>query len=201
MKPAIPPRRYSLGRVALSCTVVALPVVVYVATMWVHGKTRATTTVAGFQLVTVPVVETPPTVAAVDAGVWDGTEVIGVSVADRHRAYVVEALAPLSRHVINDLLNGVPCTVSYCDRSDRVRVFTEPGAKEPLEVAVGGFDSRSTQGGMLLRIGTDHYRQDTGLPWESTEHAAFPYPALKFYRTTWGEWRKVHPDSDIYVGH
>jgi hypothetical protein len=201
MRPAIPPRRHAFGRAALACAAIALPVVVYFATAWVQEGIPISETAPGLQLVTAPIVQTPAIVPGRDANLGDETEVIGVSLADRHRAYVVEALVPMSRHVINDLLDDVPCTVSYCDRTDCVRVFTAPRETEPLAIAPGGFDSRSARGTMLLRVGSEHYRQDSGLPLADDGLAVFPYADLEFDRTTWGRWREAHPDSDVYVGH
>jgi hypothetical protein len=201
MKSITSPGRSSISCVVPACVAAALIPVVYFATTWSQERIPISKPSPGIEFVTVPVVQLPPTVTGRDARVRDETEVIGVSVADRHRAYVLDALEPLPRHVINDLLDGVPCTVSYCNVTDCVRVLTAPGAKEPLAIAVGGWDSRSAEGVMLLRVGSDYYRQDSGLPLAEAEVARFPYVDLEFERTTWGNWREAHPHSDVYVGH
>jgi hypothetical protein len=28
----------------------------------------------------------------------------------------------------------------------------------------------------------------------------FPYPTHPLVRRTWGEWRREHPDTDLYLG-
>jgi hypothetical protein len=107
-------------------------------------------------------------------------------------------LRPEAR-IANDLLGAVPVTVTYCDVSDCVRVFSGPGQGRRLRVALGGWDRRRPKS-MLLRIGSDMYWQDTGQPLEDETTAAFPYRTLDFVRTTWREWREAHPDTDAYIG-
>jgi hypothetical protein len=136
---------------------------------------------------------------AMYGGLRDNAEVIGVSAAGRHRAYVLQALLRPDSHVVNDLLDNVPFTVTYCDLSDCVRVFTAPQRGRPLDIAVGGSDAQQAKK-MLLRIGSTRYWQDTGLPLKDNASAPFPYVKTHFERTTWGKWRKAHPDTDVYVG-
>src|SRR5260370_16166588 len=68
----------------------------------------------------------------------------------------------------------------------------------PTESPVGADPSRPKK--MLLQIGPDRYWQDTDLPFGDTTADKLPYAGIKFERTTWGEWRTKHPDTDIYVG-
>src|SRR5947208_2927435 len=89
--------------------------------------------------------------AALSSGPRDSTLVIGVSAGGRHRAYVLQAFLLNEARIANDLLGEVPVTVTYCDLSDCVRVFTGPG-KGRLRVALGGWDRRRPKS-MLLRIG------------------------------------------------
>lgn len=106
----------------------------------------------------------------------------------------------MERHVVNDLLGRLPVTVTYCDRTDCVAVFTGPGGGLPLAVAVGGWAGHYDEGGLLLRVGAALYRQDTGAPWGDDSGAPFPYARAECERTTWGHWREEHPDTDVYVG-
>jgi hypothetical protein len=138
-----------------------------------------------------PVEAAPPPVPA-------GTPVIGVSVNGRHRAYTLQALYGPGQHVYNDMLGGAPVTVTYCNLDDCVKVFTAPNRRSRLDVVSGGAD-RSRARHMLLQVGSTRYWQDTMLPLVSTG-AAFPYSEMAFERTTWGEWSKAHPDSEVFVG-
>ncbi len=150
-------------------------------------------------LMDLPPIQQPPALSAGAAALHDDDEVIGVAAGGRHRAYLISALVPIDGHVVNDLLGGVPVTVSYCDRRDLVRVFTDPTGTRPLAVAVGGWTGQYTHGCMLLRLGSARYRHDDGRPLADGE-APFPYPDAEYQRTTWKRWRDAHPDTDVYVG-
>jgi hypothetical protein len=141
---------------------------------------------------------------AVDAGAArlpDDAPVIGVAAGGRHRAYSSSAFAELDLHVRNDVLNGVPVTVTYCPRTGCARVYTGPVGGSALAVAPGGWVGEpgdGPDGVMLLRVGTDLYYQDSGAPLAGW--GDFPYPEADFERTTWGAWRRSHPDTDVVVG-
>jgi hypothetical protein len=157
-----------------------------------------------FALKYFPAFQRPATVPAAEAALPDDAEVVGVEASGQSRAYALEALCPPERHVVNDVLGGRPLTVSYCDMTDCVAVFTDPNGNAPLEIAPGGWQGRSVPGGyegsMLLRIGSSWYRQDSGQPLANHADAPFPYPKADFVRTTWKEWRQAHPSADVYVG-
>ena len=88
-------------------------------------------------------------------------------------------------HVINDVVGQVPVTVSYCNRTDCVRVFTTgDDSHQPLDVGVGGF----ADGKMLLHLAHRNFRQDS---------REIPLPSLEFERTTWKSWKTAHPDTDV----
>lgn len=131
----------------------------------------------------------PPAAPAAAAKLKDTDAVIGVVVNGRPRAYVVKALSYPQPHVVDDVVAGHPVTVTYCDLKNCAREFTGDG-DGPLDVGVGGYDN-----GLLLRFNGRRYRQDSG---EAVEPGApFPFPQLGFVRTTWKEWRDIHPDRDV----
>jgi hypothetical protein len=132
-------------------------------------------------------VRTPAVHAANSVALSDRTSVIGVTVESGVRAYLVQALRLPATHVINDLIGNVAVTVTYCDRTDCARVMTELDRREPLDVAVAGF----VRGKLLLDIEGRTYSQDDG---------DVPLPDLEFSRTTWGEWKAQHPDTEVYMG-
>jgi hypothetical protein len=113
-------------------------------------------------------------------------------VAGRHRAYVVSALTAVHKHVVNDLLGGVPVAVAYCDRTDCAAAYTGAGA-DPLKVSVGGWTESD---GMLVKVGKHRYTQRTGRP-VSPGAPGFPYQVVEVEKTTWAEWRAAHPDTDV----
>jgi hypothetical protein len=157
-----------------------------------------------YALLIKPAVQTPETRPASEVDIPDDAVVIGVEAGGRHRAYLLEALVRPQSHVINDLLGGIPVTVSYCDMTESIVVHSDPNGNQPLEIAVGGWQGHyvagKPQGGMLLRLGSSWYRQDTGLQPLNPGDPPFPYPKSDFTRTTWKEWSYEHKDTDVFVG-
>jgi hypothetical protein len=145
-------------------------------------------------------IELPPTQSAAAVDLPDDTEVIGVSAGSVHRAYVLTAFCDgPERHVVNDALAGIPITVTYCDLKDCVKVFTDSQRDTLLHIAVGGYIGPFVRGTLLLRVGTRCYRQDNGKVVVG-DAVPFPYAEAAYERTTWKEWRRLHPDTDVYVG-
>lgn len=137
----------------------------------------------------------PPVVPAAKARLSDGEEVIGVVVDGHARAYRLTAFASMFKHVVNDMINDTPVSVTYCDLMNCVRVFTDEDSDDPLELRTGGYNK-----GMLLQVeGYGFYAQDNGTP-AHEGMKAFPYDAMKFERMTWREWRARHPKTDVYEG-
>jgi hypothetical protein len=153
----------------------------------------------GVVIVALPVIQLPPAEQAATAQLPDAEEVIGVEENGQSRAYAVRAMSELRHHVINDQLGGIPITVTYCEQTNCAGVFTDPQAKGPLDVGVGGFDNRP-EGGMLLRVGNHRYDQKTGKPLDDGGLPWFPYGPHHFVLVKWKQWRENHPDTDVFVG-
>jgi len=120
--------------------------------------------------------------------VADAERVIGVSVKGRNRAYRLLAMCTRTTHVVNDVIERVPVTVTYCDLRDCVRAFTQKGeANEPLDVSVQGLSDWK----MLLSINGEVLLQ---------EAEVVPVDRLEVVVTSWNNWKTLHPDTDIYIG-
>jgi hypothetical protein len=140
----------------------------------------------------------PPIVEAGASGLRPDEEVIGVEVDGHPRAYRLAAFRDRSHHVVNDVIDGVPVTVSYCDISDCVRTYTDRGKSGPLEVSVAGLFEG---GDMVLDVGGHLYFQKTGEPLQPVEgRSTLPLERLSPTRTTWERWRRDHPSSGVYRG-
>ena len=63
-------------------------------------------------------------------------QIIGVTVGDESRAYVVNDLSQATTHVVNDLIGKRPISVTYCDRTDVVRVFADANGETAMELGV-----------------------------------------------------------------
>jgi hypothetical protein len=143
-----------------------------------------------------PGLRRPPALPAAKATVPDDAEVLGVSAGGRHRAYLVSAMSGMSTHVINDLLEETPVTVTYCDRTGCARVFTDPEKSAPLEVNVGGI----LEDNLMLRVGVRHYFQQKDIKLADGTPDPVPYPDHPFVQTTWKSWKEAHPNTDVFVG-
>ncbi len=144
----------------------------------------------------IPGIRQPATLPADKVALDDDTPVIGIFAGGRARAYLLEAFerGPAS-HLVNDVVGGVPISVSHCDISGATRVFTGARSGQPLELNMGGLkDSR-----MLLKCGGRLYRQETSQPLDEGD-PAFPFHVYQANLTEWGEWRHAHPETDVYMG-
>ncbi len=140
-----------------------------------------------------PGIKQPPSVPPDKAGLADKEEIIGVSVAGKHRAYAIRAFQRQIDHVVNDLIKDVPVTVTYCNQTHCHKVFTSDKRGSPLDVSLGGMGRDE----MLLKIGSDYYGQKSG---KGGGGSRFPYNELPVVLTTWKAWKEAHPDTDVYVG-
>jgi hypothetical protein len=138
----------------------------------------------------------PETLRADKAALDDDTPVIGVLAAGQARAYLLEAFehGPAS-HLVNDVLGGVPISVTHCDLSGCTRVFTGGTRGQPLELFLGGVKKSN----MMLKFGGRLYRQETSQPVDEGGFA-FPYREYVAKVLTWREWRQAHPETDVYMG-
>lgn len=149
-----------------------------------------------FQPAPQPGVRLPPTCPLGAAHVDDNAEVIGVWAEGRSRAYLVSEMG-WPKHVVNDVLEGHPVSVTYCDRRGCARVFTAEHLRGPLEMDVGGWVENK---GMAVRVNGVDYLQETGENVTSSGGEPIPYREMPHTRTSWRAWREAHPDTDIYVG-
>jgi hypothetical protein len=143
-----------------------------------------------------PGISRPPVRREEEAGIADDEEVIGVVVDGKARAYRVKAFNDPSRHVVNDLIGDRPVTVAYCDLTDCARAYAGPRGGRPLDVSQAGLKDR----GMILKVGDHYYRHGTAEPIEGGGGPPFPFPSHPLARRTWGDWRREHPETDIYLG-
>jgi hypothetical protein len=143
-----------------------------------------------------PGISRPPIRRAEDAKLPDDEEVIGIVVDGQARAYRVKAFDDLSRHIVNDLVGDRPVTVAYCNVSDCARAYAGPRGGRLLEVSQAGILSGRE---MIVKAAGAYYLHRTGEPMKDGG-GPFPYPTHPLVRQTWGEWRREHPETDLYLG-
>jgi hypothetical protein len=138
----------------------------------------------------------PPVKTAAKAALEGGEEIVGVKVGGRARAYRLGAFRSPSRHVVNDLIDGVPVSVTYCDFRDSARVFTDAGRAAPLDVTPAGL----RDGRMVLLVGGVLVDQESGRQLEAGTGHTLPFAPLEATRMTWDAWRRLHPGTELYDG-
>jgi hypothetical protein len=123
--------------------------------------------------------------------------VIGVQAGGHPRAYRLTAFDDPRRHVVNDLIGGVPVSVVYCNTTRCLRVYSDSTASEPLDVQVAGLFN----GEMVVRLQGALYLQSSGAALEPPRSSrSTPYKLLDPELATWSEWAGRHPDTDVYEG-
>jgi hypothetical protein len=144
-----------------------------------------------------PGIQQPPTRSPHEVGLTEDAKVIGVYVEGRARAYAIAALSRgATSHVINDVIAGRPMSVVYCDVTRCTRVFTTVSSNTPLDLGVGGWEGGK---GLILQIRGVNYALEDGENLTSPKGPPLPYQKMPFWQTTWREWRRMHPDTDVYV--
>jgi hypothetical protein len=140
-----------------------------------------------------PGIDNPMMVDSSNANLRDDEVVIGINLNGAYRAYPLSKLSAIVDHVVNDAVrlndgNTAALTVTYCDRTDCIRVV------EPIEPVAGRLQI-STLG--LLRGGL-------ALSWNGVEfeqsEAVAGLRDRDFERATWKDWKSEHPDTVVYVG-
>ncbi len=151
-----------------------------------------------FQRLQTPASITDPHFYLADDPVLDSYDasarVIGVVDSGIAKAYLVDALvyqagaSPLGPgvHVVNDVVGSQGICVSYCDMKDCVRVLAKNNAKTIVKVV--GFKPA----GMVLESGQSQFIQ--------SKDEIEGFTNFEFEDMSWGEWRKNHPQSMLYVG-
>lgn len=92
-------------------------------------------------------------------------------------------------------MGNIPVSVTFCDRTDCVSVFTDKPGEHPLSLQVGGYKDK-----MFLKSGDGFFFQDDGTSIDANNPAVLPHQRKTFEKTTWKAWRIAHPTTSVYVG-
>lgn len=129
----------------------------------------------------------PSTITAEEAPVDGGEQILGVSVDDAHRAYLLSSFNLIGQKIVNDVVNRVPLTVTYCRVNQKGRVFTSDQRGENLELDLYAWE----KGQLVFELNDKPFNMFDENP---------PLDDYAFILTTWGEWKTRHPNTDIYTG-
>ena len=134
----------------------------------------------------VPPLVNPPLQSAAEARISSDEPVIGVLHKGIPRAFLLTALKDMRYHVINEHRGPASLAVTYCDRTDCVRVL-EALDENPLLVQIAGFHN----GEMQVRIKDGQFSQTA---------KDLPAADVPFTRTTWGTWLAENPETTLFTG-
>ncbi|OJW13703.1 MAG: hypothetical protein BGO49_29695 [Planctomycetales bacterium 71-10] len=164
---------------------------------WSRKAERFTPKKADREVFHSPGVVTPASIPADRATIDADDPVVGVESGGRFRAYHLPSMTAKARHVVNDVVGGRAVTVTFCDLDDCVRAFGGDESSLPLPIALAGL----ADGGMLLSVDGVAYFQRTAEVADPVVKALppFPYASFPATRTTWGRWKSLHPETDLYV--
>lgn len=119
-----------------------------------------------------------------EAKLVDTNEVIGVLVEGQARAYSLWRLSGIKTHLAFDSTSDRHLLVTYCDRSQCVRVFdTQQRTADSL--VMRGWQ----QGEMRIELDGEVYAQSSD---------QLPLEQVDYVRTTWKEWKAQHPDTLLF---
>ena len=123
--------------------------------------------------------------------------VIGINISGHSRAYRLTALDHPTGHMINDLIGTDRVLVTYCNLSQCIRTYTNPGSSVPLDAEVVGLLNSE----MVVKLQGNMYFQRSGLPLDPSKNPPpIPFDALSSTLTTWKDWINHHPYTDVYDG-
>jgi len=125
-----------------------------------------------------------------EAGLKDDDIMVAVQVGDQHRAYLLSDFFQTGSHVVNDLIDGVPVSITYCNQTDCLRVFTDAQSDQPLDL----FTAAWMNDKMMLGVGVKETIYEHDDP-------KIPYADYKSQRIAFEKWCELHPEGRVYVGN
>ena len=126
----------------------------------------------------------------------DSTAVLGIVVQGQPRAYLADGMSEPGNHLVHDTIQGQDFTVTYCNLRDFARVFCQNDS-EPTELLMGGWANNQMQLQLIVKN-----QMQLILKEQRYDHTAgdIPLQEIPVERSTWGEWKTRHPDTDLYLG-
>lgn len=142
----------------------------------------------------IPAISKPAMLAAKDARfLRPNDRVIGVVLSDEARAYPLKVLT--QHEIVNDRVADVPIAVTYCPLCDSTALFDRRIGEETFEFGVSGllynsnvlmYDRTNRRGGLWSQMLAE------GISGTTSGSSLKPLPVEV---TTWGDWRRRHPQT------
>ena len=134
-----------------------------------------------------PGISRPTLYTAKDVNLPEDAMIIGCMIDGQARAYLQEAMTPVTANVVNDMVGQLPVTVTFCNQTDCVRVFAAETSEEPIDMKTAGFSNSEM---VLMLDGISHSHSSTAIPLKDVD----------FVRTLWIAWKVEHPETKVFLG-
>jgi len=142
----------------------------------------------------IPALDLPDILAADKASYLDDSDrVLGISLNGRARAYPIRILN--YHEIVNDVVGSEKVVITYCPLCGSGVAFDAEVNGRPLEFGVSG---------LLYNSDVLMYDRQTDSLWSQIMKTAVAgamkgatLTAMPLKYTTWGDWRKRHPHTDV----
>ena len=109
-------------------------------------------------------------------------EVIGIEVNGRSYAFPKRFMMGVGDHIASEVLDGLPVTVTYCNESECVRVFSNRQSSSRIELEQFGLINE----GLAVKFQGKVYAQ---------ESSDIPLEDYDFTVVSWLEWKAANPSG------
>ena len=140
----------------------------------------------------IPSIDHPKFVSAKNSQFMsDSDTVIGLEINGEVKAYPLFIL--VWHEIVNDVVGGVPVAVTYCPLCYTNQVFERVIDDKVVEFGTSGklYNSNLL---MYDRLSESYWSQALGLAVKG-ELTGYKLNLIPFDVITWGDWKKLHPDS------
>jgi len=140
----------------------------------------------------IPSIDNPKFAQASSAQfVSDSDVVIGLEINGHAKAYPLFIL--VWHEIVNDEVGGVPVSITYCPLCYTSQVFERIIEEKEVEFGVSGklYNSNLL---MYDRFTDSYWSQSLGMAVKG-ELTGIQLKTIPFDLITWGDWKKIHPDS------
>ena len=112
----------------------------------------------------------------------DDAEVIGIEVNGQSYAFPKQYMSGVGDHIASEVFDGLPVTVTYCNESECVRVFSNRQSSSRIELEQFGLINE----GLAVKFQGKVYAQESN---------DIPLEDYDFTVVSWLEWKAANPSG------
>jgi hypothetical protein len=132
--------------------------------------------------------------------IYPEREVLGMNFNGIARAYPITVMEKVE--LVNDVFGDLPVAVTFCPLIKKPAVYDRSLAGEPVSLGSSGYCFESMFVLYDRRTDSLWYPRDDGLTAITGKMVGKVLPLLSVQaeQTTWGEWRRRYPKTEVVVG-